>query len=135
MVKIPEFTTLDESAAFWETHDSAEYWEEMEDVTFETDFQQNLLYPKLTILSHRPDHCPRCHSRLAEIVIESMVWDKEHLAVIRDVPALRCQKGKHEYLLESTYDDIAHLLTVETMQKLQPAETLQVPVFSLKMAV
>jgi YgiT-type zinc finger domain-containing protein len=135
MTKIPEFKTLDEAVEFWESHDSAEYWDTMEDVEFEVDLHRNLVYPKLTILTYRPEQCPRCHSMLEDIIVEYVTWDKEHLVVIRDVPALRCQMGKHEYILERTYDDIEHLLAIETMQKLQPAEIIQVPVFSLKMAV
>jgi hypothetical protein len=135
MTKFPEFKTLDETVDFWESHDSTEYWDEMEDVKVEVDLHENLLHPGLVILVHRPEHCPRCHSALEDMLIEYVVWNKEHLVVIRDVSALRCQKGKHEYILEKTYDDLEHLLAVETVQKLQPAETIQVPVFSLKIAV
>jgi len=56
--------------------------------------------------------------------------------IIRDVPALRCQVNGHEYILEKTMDDVERLLGLgfgnEKTQKLQPSETIQVPVFSLK---
>ena len=118
---------------FWESHDSAEYWEEMEEVTFEVDLHQNLLHPKLIVLTHRPEHCPRCRQDLDDVVIESVVWNNGHLLVVRDVPALRCRANGHEYILEETLDRIERLLDLEQTQKLQPAETIQVPVFSLKM--
>jgi len=35
MAKIPEFKTLDEAAAFWDTHDFEDYVDDTEVVTFE----------------------------------------------------------------------------------------------------
>ncbi len=35
MAKIPEFKTLDEAAAFWDTHDFEDYIEDTEAVAFE----------------------------------------------------------------------------------------------------
>jgi hypothetical protein len=35
MAKIPEFKTLDEAAAFWDTHDFEDYIDDTEPVTFE----------------------------------------------------------------------------------------------------
>lgn len=49
MAKIPDFTTLEEEVEFWESHDSADYWDEMESVTFEVDLHHNLLHPKLVM--------------------------------------------------------------------------------------
>ena len=133
MAKIPNFETLDEAVEFWESHDSADYWEDMEEVTFEVELHQNLLHPKLVILTHSPEHCPRCQADLAEIVIEHVTWNNGHLLVIRDVSALRCQANGHEYILERTLDQIEHLLNLEKAEKLQPTEQIQVPVFSLQM--
>jgi YgiT-type zinc finger domain-containing protein len=131
---IPDFKTLDETIEFWETHDSADYWENLEDVTFDIDLHQNLLHPRLLVLAHQPDNCPRCHQELDDIVIDYATWNDGHLVAIRDVPALRCRANGHEYILEETLDQIEHLLELEKAQKLQPTATLQVPVFSLKMS-
>ncbi len=135
MTKIPDFETLDEAVEFWESHDSADYWDDMEEVTFEVDLQHNLLYPKLVVLTYKPEDCPRCHHTLEHIVIEYVSRSKERLVIIRDVPALQCQINRHEYILEETLDTIERLLELETTQKLQPTEMIQVPVFNLKMAV
>lgn len=135
MAKIPDFKTLDEAVEFWETHDSADYFDDMQEVRFDVELCQNLLYPKLVILTHRPEYCPRCRQVLENIVIEYVVWNNGHLVVIRDVPALQCRVGEHKYLLEKTYGHIERLLNREITQELQPTETLQVPVFSLKIAV
>jgi YgiT-type zinc finger domain-containing protein len=133
MAKIPDFQTLDEAVEFWESHDSTDYWEDMEEVGFEVDLRRDLLHPKLVVLTHRPEHCPRCQHDLEDIVIEYVIWNNEHLLVIRDVPALRCRANGHEYILEKTLDDVERLLGLEKTRKLQPTETIQVPVFSLKM--
>jgi YgiT-type zinc finger domain-containing protein len=134
MPKIPDFETLDEAVEFWESHDSADYAADMEEVTFEIDLQQNLFHPKLVILTHRPEHCPRCQSGLDEIIIEYVTRENGHFVVVRDVPTLRCQKSGHEYLLEDTLDGVETLLDRLKTEKLQPTETIQVPVFSLEMS-
>jgi len=132
MAKIPDFKTLDEAVEFWESHDSTDYDDDMEEVVFEVDLHQNLLHSKLVILTHRPEYCPRCRHDLDDIVIEYVAWTRGHLLVIRDVPALRCRGNGHEYILEKTLDHIEHLLDLERTRKLQPTETIRVPVFSLK---
>jgi hypothetical protein len=105
----------------------------MEEVAFEVDLHRNLLHPELVVLTHRPEHCPRCQHDLDDIVIEYVIWNNQHLLIIRDVPALRCRANGHEYILERTLDDVERLLDLEKTRKLQPTETIQVPVFSLKM--
>ena len=131
--KIPDFKTLDEEAESWQAHNSADYWEHMEEVTFEVALHQNLLQFKLIVLTHRPEHCPRCQHDLDDTVIEYVVRNNGHLLVIRDVPALRCRANGHGYILEKTLDDVERLLDLEKARELQPSEIIQVPVFSLKM--
>jgi len=134
MAKIPDFKTQDEAVEFWETHDSADYWEDVEEITFEVALHHNLFHSRLTVLTHRPEHCPRCqHDLDDDTVIEYAARNNGHLLVIRDVPALRCRASGHEYILEKTLDDVERLLDLEKTRKLQPFETIQVPVFSLKM--
>lgn len=132
MTKIPDFETLDEAVEFWESHDSTDYWEDMEEVQFDVDLHKNLLHPKLTVLTHRPKQCPRCQHDLDDIIIEYVTSIDGRLLVIRDVPALRCQNNGHEYILEKTFDDVEHLLNLEKKGQLQPTATFNVPVFSLK---
>lgn len=133
MTKIPDFKTLEEAIGFWETHDSADYWKDMEEVTFEVELQKNLLHPKLIVLAYRPECCPRCRHNLDDTVIEYVVSSNGHLLMIRDVPAFRCRANGHEYILEKTLDDIEHVLDLEKTSRLQPTEMIQVPVFSLEM--
>ena len=132
MVKIPDFKTLDEAVEFWESHDSADYWEDMEEVKFEVNLLHNLLHPRLVVLTHQPKRCPRCQQELDDVVIEYVARNNSHFIVIRDVPALQCRTNGHGYILEETFDRVERLLDLEKTQKLQPNETLQVPVFSVE---
>jgi hypothetical protein len=124
--------SLDEAVEFWELHDSADYWEDMEEVEFEVELYKNLLHPRLIVLAYRPEHCPRCQHDFNDIIVEYVVSDDGRLLVIRDVPALRCQVNGHEFILEKTLDEVEHLLELEKKEELQPTATLNVPVFSLK---
>ena len=113
MANIAEFETLDEAVEFWESHDSTDYWEDMEEVQFEVDLHKNLLHPKLIVLTHRPEQCPRCQHDLDDIIIEYVTSADGRLVIIRDVPALRCQINGHEYILEKTLDEVENLLDLE----------------------
>lgn len=135
MTEIPEFESLDEAVEFWETHDTSDYWEEMEEVEFEVDLQKNLLYPNLIILTHRPEHCPGSQQDFEDILIEYVALSNDRLVIIRDVPALQCPESGKKYILEKTLDKVEHLLALEQQEKVQPSETLTVPVFSLRVAV
>ena len=135
MAQLPDFKTLEEEVEFWENNDSAEYWDEMEEVTFEVDLHKNLLHPKLVILTSQPEHCPRCKGILEHIVIKHVAWSDEKFLIINDVPAFRCQTNGHEYMLEDTLDYIENVLEDEKRNKLQPVETIQVPAFNFRMLV
>jgi hypothetical protein len=134
MKKTLDFETLDEEVEFWESHSSADYWNDMERVEFDVDLHRNLLHPKLVFLADHPAQCPRCHHDLEETIIQYVTFDNGHLVIIRDVPVLRCQANGHEYMLEKTLDQVEQLLNLEKTQKLRPDEMLHVPVFKLGMA-
>jgi hypothetical protein len=135
MAKIPEFETLDEAVEFWESHDTADYWTELEEATFEVNLYKNLLYPDLIVLSHQAKHCPDSEEAFEEIMIEYVTLIEGRLVVIRDVPTLLCRGSGKKYILEETLDKVEQLLALEKEAKLQPSEVLEVPVFSLKAGV
>ncbi len=134
MAKPLEFETVDEEVAFWETHSTADYWDDMEKVEFDVDRHRNLLHPKLVFIADQPAQCPRCRHDLEETVIQYAVLHDGRLVMIRDVPALRCRVNGHEYMLEKTLDQIEQVLALEKAQKLRPEEMLRVPVFKLGIA-
>jgi YgiT-type zinc finger domain-containing protein len=134
MEKTLDFETVEEEVEFWESHSTADYWDEMEKVEFNVDFHRNLLHPKLIFIADRPTHCPRCKHDLEETEIQYVTLHNGRLVVIRDVPVLRCRTNGHEYMLEKTLDQVEQLLNLEKTQKLQPAEMIHVPVFKLGMA-
>jgi hypothetical protein len=134
MTTTPDFKTLDEEVEFWESHDSSEYWDEMEEAEFAVDFHHNLLYPRLVFLTEQPARCPRCHNDLVSAAIQYVTWSNGHLVVIRDVPIFRCRVNGHEYMLENTLDQVEELLKLEKAKMLRPTDTIPVPVFKLKMA-
>jgi hypothetical protein len=135
MAKIPEFETLDEAVEFWESHDTTEYWGELEEITFEVDLYKNLFHPNLVVLSHRPARCPGSEQDFEDIVIGYVTLADGRLLVIRDVPALLCRESGKKYILEETLDRVEQLLELERAAKVQPSEMLEVPVFSLKATV
>jgi YgiT-type zinc finger domain-containing protein len=134
MAKPLEFETVDEEVEFWESHSTADYWDDMEKVEFEADLHRNLLHPKLVFIADQPTQCPRCHHDLEETAIQYVTLHDGRLVMIRDVPALRCRVNGHEYILEKTLDQVEQVLTLEKTQKLRPTEMLHVPVFKLGMA-
>jgi YgiT-type zinc finger domain-containing protein len=131
MAKLPDFRTPEQAIEFWETHNAADYLDETQEVQIAVNLQRNLLHPRLTILTHRPQQCPRCKSDLEESSIEYVTRNEGHLIVIRDVPILRCRANKHEYLLEATLDAIERLLTLDKTHQAKAIEEVKVPVFSL----
>ncbi len=134
MPKIPNFETLEETVAFWESQDSADYWPEMEKVNFEVNLHKNLFHPHLTVLAYRPEHCPGSQQVFEDILIEYVTSVEGRLMVIQDVPALQCAEGGKKYILEETVEKIERLLELDKAAKVQPNATLNVPIFSLKVA-
>ncbi|KAA0227844.1 hypothetical protein EDS67_14870 [candidate division KSB1 bacterium] len=134
MAEVPQFETVDDEVEFWETHSTADYWDDMEKAEFQLEPHRNLLHPKLIFLADRPARCPRCHHEVDEVFIQFVAMQDGRLVMIRDVPALRCRVNGHEYMLERTLDQVEHVLNLENLQKLRPAEMLHVPVFKLGVA-
>lgn len=134
MTKLPEFETSDKEVEFWESHSSADYWDEMEPVEFDIDLHRNLLHPGLIFLADQPAQCPRCQHNLEETEIQYVTWHNGHLVIIRDVPVLRCRVNGHEYMLEKILDQVERLLNLEKSHRLKPTETIHVPVFKLEYA-
>lgn len=129
MNDIPDFQTIDEAVSFWETNDSADFWDDMEEVGFEVDLRPNFLTTKPIVMAYRPESCPQCGQGLEDTVIEYLIEDGGRLLMVRDLPALRCEGNGHLFILEETYDRLERLIALERQNKVKPASTLTIPVY------
>lgn len=129
MNDIPNFQTIDEAVSFWETHDSADFWDEMDEVDIDVELRRNLLGARAVILAYRPDSCPRCGQSLDETEIDYLIEDRGRLLMIRELPAMRCAGDGHLFILEETFDKLERLIDLEKQNKIKPAATLTIPVY------
>ncbi len=129
MKNIPDFETIDEAVSFWESHDSADFWDEMEEVEFVVELRRNLLSAQPVILAYRPPTCPRCGKEFEEIEIEYLLNDSGRLLMVRDLPVLRCQGDGHLFVLEETIDRLEQLMTLEGRNQIKPVSSLTIPVY------
>lgn len=129
MKNIPDFQTIDEAVSFWETHDSANYWDEMEEVEFEVELRKNLLGAQPVILAYRPQNCPRCGQEVEETQFEYLVNDSGRLLMVRDLPVLRCQGNGHLFVLEENVDRLEQLMTLEGRNQIKPVSSVTIPVY------
>ncbi len=132
MLSKQEIAAALDLAEKWDDRGTAEDLEASEEVDFEVDLRRNLLHPRLVTLTHRPGVCPRCTGELRDVTIEYMTSDGHRLLVIRDVPALHCERHGHEFLLEETLDRLESLIELEQAERVPPDETLNIPVFHLR---
>ena len=129
MKNIPNFQTIDEAVSFWETHDSAEFWNEMEEVEFEVELRRNLLGVQPVILAYRPHNCPQCGQEFEDVQIEYLLNDNGQLLMVRDLPVLCCQGNGHLFVLEETIDRLEQLMTLEGRNQIKPVSSLTIPVY------
>lgn len=108
---IPNFQTIDEAVSFWETNDSADFWDEMEEVEFDVELRQNILGAQPIVLAFRPQNCPQCGQEFEDVQIEYLVNDSGRLLMVRDLPVLHCQGNGHLFVLEEIIDRLEPLLT------------------------
>ena len=97
----------------WESHDSADFWDEMEEVDFEVELRRNLLGVQPIILAYQPQDCPRCGQEFEDVQIEYLVNDNRRLLMVRDLPALRCREKGHLFVLEENVDRLEQLMALQ----------------------
>lgn len=129
MKNIPNFETIDEAVFFWESHDSADFWDEMEEVEFDVELRRNLLGAQPAILAYRPPNCPQCEKEFEEVQIEYLLNDSGRLLMVRDLPVLRCQGDGHLFVLEETIDRLEQLMILEGRNQIKPVASLTIPVY------
>ncbi len=129
MVYIPDFQTMDEAVSFWESRDSADFWDEMEEVEFEVELRQNLLAAKPIVLAYRPERCPHCGQNFEDTRMDYLTVGSGHLLMVRDLPILRCRGNGHLFMLEETFDRLERLISLERRNKTKPVSSLTIPVY------
>ena len=129
MKNIPNFETIDEAVSFWESHDSTDFWDEMEEAKFDVELRRNLLGVQPVILAYQPQDCPQCGQELEDVQIEYLVNDNGRLLMVRDLPTLRCTKNGHLFVVEENVDRLEQLMTLQVYNQIKPVSSLTIPVY------
>jgi len=81
------------------------------------------------------DICPLCGSEMIDKIIDYSDWSDGHLLVVRDVPVRECQAGRHRFFLARVARALERLFELDRRRKLEPIETIKVPVVKLELVV
>jgi YgiT-type zinc finger domain-containing protein len=77
------------------------------------------------------DICPICGSEMTDKTIDYSGWNDGHLLVVRDVPVRECQAEGHRFFQARVARALERLFELDRQHKLEPVETMEVPVFKL----
>ena len=77
------------------------------------------------------DTCPICGSEMTDKIIDYSHWNDGHLLVVRDVPVRECQAGGHRFFPARVARALERLFELDRQRKLEPVETMEVPVVKL----
>jgi hypothetical protein len=132
--KLPIFNTVAEEVEFWETHSLADYWDELEDARISVDLRPRQVSPPIATLKRSQSTCPIDHSYLLRTVVDYSGWSQGHLLLLRRVPVLECEEHGHRFFTSTTARQIETVFETDREGKLQPDETMTVPVIIMKQA-
>ena len=76
--------------------------------------------------------CPICGSEMTDKIID-YDWSDGHLLVVRDVPVRECQAGGHRFFSAHVARALERLFELDRQRKLEPIETMEVPVVKLEL--
>ena len=79
------------------------------------------------------DICPLCGSEMTDKIIDYSDWSDGHLLVVRDVPVRECQAGGHRFFPARVARALGRLFELDRQRKLEPIETMEVPVVKLEL--
>jgi YgiT-type zinc finger domain-containing protein len=74
------------------------------------------------------DICLLCGSEMTDKIIDYSDWSDGHLLVVRDVPVRECQAEGHRFF------PARGARALDRQHKLEPIETMEVPVVKLSLA-
>jgi len=77
------------------------------------------------------DICPLCGSEMTDKMIDYSDGSDGHLLVERDVPVRECQFGGHRFFQARVARALERLFELDRQCKLEPVETMEVPVVKL----
>jgi YgiT-type zinc finger domain-containing protein len=80
------------------------------------------------------DICPICGSEMNDKIIDCSNWSDGHLLVVRDVPVRECQAEGHRFFQARAARALERLFELDRQHKLEPVETMEVPVVRLSLA-
>ena len=86
--KLPTFQTREAAAEYWATHDTAEYWDDMEDVDLK-------VHPRIKSPRDLSRRCPVCDDVLLFRYLDRDTRDGQ---VTMHLMQFYCRKGHHEQL-------------------------------------
>ena len=75
--------------------------------------------------------CPLCGSEMTDKIID---WSDGHLLVVRDVPVREYQAEGHRFFQARVARALERLFELDRQHKLEPVETMEVPVVNLSLA-
>jgi YgiT-type zinc finger domain-containing protein len=79
------------------------------------------------------DICPLCGSEMTNKIIDYSDGSDGHLLVVRDVPVRECQAGGHRFFQARVARALERLFELDRQRKLEPIETMEVPVVKLEL--
>ena len=77
--------------------------------------------------------CPLCGSEMTDKIIDYGDWDDSHLLVVRHVPVRKCQASGHRFFQARVARALERLFELDRQHKLEPVETMEVPVVKLEL--
>ena len=79
------------------------------------------------------DICPLCGSEMTDKIIDYSDWSDGHLLMVRDVPVRECQAEGHRFFQARFARALERLFELDRQYKLEPVETMEVPVVKLEL--
>ena len=77
--------------------------------------------------------CPLCGSEMPDRIIDYSDWNDGHLLVVRDVPVRECQASGPRFFQARVARALERLFELGRQHKLEPSETMEVPVVKLEL--
>ena len=132
--KLPAFKSVNDEVEFWETHSLADYWDEFEEVRIDVALRHEQPSPQIVTLARAATTCPIDRSKLLMTVMDYSGWSAGRLLLVRRVPVLECEERGQRFFTPATARRVKRVFENDRKGRLEPDETMLVPVVILKQA-